>query len=187
MYGSSYAGAYLLRRGLFMPWELPELLEPDLLRAGWEELNTLALLNLTAGLLSQRSAIRDQRPVPNSDFCPLNSDRLRVSALEMSWYMRNQLLRDSDWAGLAHSLEIRVPLVDVAVLRTVAPLLASQTPPTKRDMALNPRSPLPAALLARPKTGFSVPVLEPSAATPLLPELEEESRMIRAFMRILKS
>jgi len=30
--------------------------------------------------------------------------------------MRNQLLRDADWAGMAHSLEIRVPLVDVELL-----------------------------------------------------------------------
>ena len=37
-------------------------------------------------------------------------DWLAVSALEMSCYMRNQLLRDADWAGMAHSLEIRVPL-----------------------------------------------------------------------------
>jgi asparagine synthase (glutamine-hydrolysing) len=26
-YGGSYAGAYLLRRGLFMPWELPEVMD----------------------------------------------------------------------------------------------------------------------------------------------------------------
>ena len=30
--------------------------------------------------------------------------------------MRNQLLRDADWAGMAHSLEIRTPLVDIAAL-----------------------------------------------------------------------
>ncbi|MEK7706479.1 MAG: asparagine synthase C-terminal domain-containing protein, partial [Verrucomicrobiota bacterium] len=186
-YGSSYADAYLLRRGLFMPWELPELLEPDLVREGWEELNTLALLNLTAGLLSQRSAIRDRRSVPNSDFCPLNSGRVRVSALEMCWYMRNQLLRDSDWAGMAHSLEIRVPLVDVAVLHAVAPLLASETPPTKRDMALTPRSPLPAALLARPKTGFSVPVrdwlLRDSQTFSLNAQPRANSRGLRGWAR----
>src|SRR2546425_9251293 len=37
-YGGSYAGAYLLRRGLFMPWELPNVLDGDLARAGWQEL-----------------------------------------------------------------------------------------------------------------------------------------------------
>ena len=39
-----YAGAYLLRRGLFMPWELPEVMDPDLARAGWEELQPLVRL-----------------------------------------------------------------------------------------------------------------------------------------------
>ena len=34
--------------------------------------------------------------------------------------MRNQLLRDNDWAGMAHSLEIRTPLVDFELLKTVA-------------------------------------------------------------------
>src|SRR5437667_10374623 len=36
-YGGSYAGAYLLRRGLFMPWELPEVRDCDLAREGWKE------------------------------------------------------------------------------------------------------------------------------------------------------
>ena len=35
-YGTDYAG-YLLRRGMFMPWELPEILDADLVRAGWRE------------------------------------------------------------------------------------------------------------------------------------------------------
>ena len=30
--------------------------------------------------------------------------------------MRNQLLRDTDWASMAHSLEVRVPLVDAVLL-----------------------------------------------------------------------
>ncbi|MEY2480198.1 MAG: hypothetical protein QOI04_1125 [Verrucomicrobiota bacterium] len=137
-YGSSYPGAYLLRRSLFMPWELPEFLDPDLVREGWRRLNTFGEL----------AALCDS----------LDSERLKVSALELCWYMRHQLLRDSDWAGMAHSLEIRVPLVDLKLLRTIAPLLASAHPPGKIDMARSPRSPLPEAVLLRPKTGFTVPV-----------------------------
>jgi asparagine synthase (glutamine-hydrolysing) len=37
--------------------------------------------------------------------------------------MRNQLLCDADWAGMAHSLEIRVPLVDFTLLRALAPVI----------------------------------------------------------------
>jgi asparagine synthase (glutamine-hydrolysing) len=74
--------------------------------------------------------------------------------------MRNQLLRDSDWASMAHSLEIRVPLVDVTLLRAVAPLLVRADRPTKRDMADAPRQKLPPGILNRDKTGFRIPVRE---------------------------
>ena len=43
-YGGTYGGAYLLRRGMFMPWELPDLLDGDMVREGWEELQTLSRL-----------------------------------------------------------------------------------------------------------------------------------------------
>ena len=137
-YGGSYAGAYLLRRGLFMPWELPEVMDPDMARAGWQALQPLVRLEETI-------------PHPSEDF-------LTVSALEMVWYMRNQLLRVADWAGMAHSLEIRVPLVDIMLLRQVAPLLATKHRPTKLDMARTLATPLPAEVLQRPKSGFLVPV-----------------------------
>jgi asparagine synthase (glutamine-hydrolysing) len=39
-------------------------------------------------------------------------------------------------------------------------MLAGRTPPGKRDMALSPPRRLPAQVLDRPKTGFSVPIHE---------------------------
>ena len=137
-YGTNYPGAYLLRRGMFMPWELPEILDADLVRAGWQELQTLARLGETMAGLS--------------------SPHLRISALEMSWYMRHQLLRDTDWASMDHSLEIRVPFVDAQLLRAAGPLFAGAAPLTKRHMAATLRRPLPEAVVNRPKTGFLVPV-----------------------------
>jgi asparagine synthase (glutamine-hydrolysing) len=137
-YGGSYAGAYLLRRGLFMPWELPEVMDPDLARAGWAELQPL---------------VRLEETIPDAP-----EDFLKVSALEMVWYMRNQLLRVADWAGMAHSLEIRVPLVDIVLLRKIAPLIASNYRPGKLDMAGTLATPLPDAVLRRAKSGFFVPV-----------------------------
>jgi asparagine synthase (glutamine-hydrolysing) len=61
---------------------------------------------------------------------------------------------------MAHGLEIRVPLVDATLLRTIAPMLAGEQPPDKRAMALTAPTRLPDAVLDRPKTGFSVPVRE---------------------------
>ena len=37
----------------------------------------------------------------------------QVALLESTRYLRNQLLRDSDWASMAHSVELRTPLVGV--------------------------------------------------------------------------
>lgn len=142
-YGGSLGGAYLLRRGLYMPWELPRVMDPEMARAGWRDLQTMARLDATS------SAIRGNA-----------SQRLSISALEMSWYMRHQLLNDSDWAGMAHSLEIRTPLVDVRLLRQVAPWIASHPGSIKRKLAQHAAPGLPEVLLRKPKTGFTVPVRE---------------------------
>ena len=138
-YGTDYAGAYLLRRGMYMPWELPDVLDPDLVREGWEQLQTLARLRKTTD--------------------NIQDEHLRVTALNSCWYMRNQLLRDTDWASMAHSLEVRTPLVDETLLRRLAPLLATYDI-SKTDMACTPKQSLPDGLLDRPKSGFWVPMRE---------------------------
>lgn len=137
-YGGTLAGAYLLRRGLFMPWEMTCVLPREMVREGWERLAPLQRLADTVG--------------------GIKSTRLKISALEMSCYMRNQLLRDADWAGMAHSVEIRVPMVDIHVLRALAPVLAKRPLEGKRVLAEIPLKRLPDELLDRPKTGFAVPV-----------------------------
>jgi asparagine synthase (glutamine-hydrolysing) len=139
-YGPSWGGAYLLRRSLFMPWELGDVLPHEMVRAGLKKLDTLARLDETARAPQTAHG--------------------KVSALELSWYMRNQLLRDSDWAGMAHSLEIRVPFVDAELFRRIAPLLVSARPPNKRAMADTLHDKLPEPILNRAKTGFVIPVRE---------------------------
>ena len=81
----------------------------------------------------------------------------QVAALESCWYMRNQLLRDTDWSSMAHGLEVRVPFVDISVLDRLGPAIASASPPNKQDLAHCAQR-LPPAMLARPKTGFTTPV-----------------------------
>ena len=137
-FGTRYGDAYFLRRGLFMPWELPSVMDADMARAG------LAALRLPSRLERCQSDVV--------------GGRRKVAALEMSWYMRNQLLRDADWAGMAHSLEIRTPLVDATLFRALAPLIGTAAGPDKRAMAQTPVRMLPRAVLGRAKTGFSVPV-----------------------------
>jgi asparagine synthase (glutamine-hydrolysing) len=137
--GGTYRGAYLLRRGLFLPFELPAKLGQDLVRDGLRRLKPLARL--------QASMTPDPGSPP-----------ARVCALESANYMRHQLLRDADWAGMAHSVEIRCPLVDYDLLRALAPSMAQMTGDRgKRALAAAPSTPLPARQIARAKTGFSVP------------------------------
>jgi asparagine synthase (glutamine-hydrolysing) len=137
-HGATLGGAYLLRRALYMPWELDQVLGSDMAREGWDALGCNAQLDATT------------RGIPN--------DRLAITALEMSWYMRHQLLPDTDWASMAQSLEVRVPFLDVPLLRAVAPWLAA-FPDLKKPAIAHAAAPqLPHALLNKPKTGFSVPV-----------------------------
>jgi len=138
-YSGSWSGAYMLRRGLFLPHELSRILGTDLAREGLRRLKPLQRLSECI------------KPDPGSVAG-------RVCAFESANYMRNQLLRDADWAGMAHSVEIRVPLVDLTLLRALAPFIPTLQPGLgKSVLARVPRIPLLEENLARAKTGFSVP------------------------------
>jgi asparagine synthase (glutamine-hydrolysing) len=132
-YGRTHAGAYFLQRGLFLPDELPALLGRDRAHEGLERLQ----------LLDNIERVLD--PDPGTPFG-------RVAAMEASLYMRNQLLRDADWASMAHSVEVRTPLVDASLLRQLVPML-----PTQRDKSALAAN-LPGYLRRRVKTGFFVPM-----------------------------
>ena len=138
-FGGTYDGAYLLRRGLFMPWELDRLLDPELVREG---LNRLAPLESIAAQL---------HAMPSSP-------QARVAVLEASLYMRNQLLRDTDWASMAHSLEVRTPLVDSVLLKRIAAAGVPRADMSSKQMlARAPARPLPESVIGRKKTGFNIP------------------------------
>ena len=161
-FGGSYAGAYLLRRALFLPFELKTQLDPILLCEGMRRLRTL-----------KRIAEAGLQPMPKSRVA-------RIAALESTCYMRNQLLRDTDWAGMAHSIEIRTPLVDFQLLKTVAPVLPYlHSGLGKRLIANAPSRPLPDFIANRSKTGFGVPTarwMELSSSSKTLPTKGGASR-----------
>ena len=113
-YASSWAGAYLLRRGLFLQHELTRVMDAGLAREGLRRLRPLR--GLSASLV----------PDPGSDVA-------RVAVLESTQYMRNQLLRDADWAGMAHGVEIRLPLVDTTLLETLSAVIGQIMPGAGKD------------------------------------------------------
>jgi asparagine synthase (glutamine-hydrolysing) len=140
-YGSTYAGAYLVKRGRFLASELPAILGKDVAREGFQRLDILQLIE------------RAVTPDPGTPYA-------RIVALESSFYLRNQLLRDMDWASMAHSLEVRAPLVDAHLLRQLAPLLVRRKGRGKQILAQIPRPPLPPEVRNRRKTGFTLPINE---------------------------
>ena len=88
----------------------------------------------------------------------LGDDHAMVSHLEATRYMRNQLLRDSDWASMAHSLELRVPFVDTELIRHIAFMRKKGTTYIKADLASAAHPPLSREVANRPKTGFMMPM-----------------------------
>ncbi len=85
----------------------------------------------------------------------------RILIAEQSLYMRNQLLRDSDWATMAHGLELRVPLVERMLTERFGNAVAHEGGRNgKLALAKAPMPPLTNAVIHRPKTGFSLPMNE---------------------------
>jgi asparagine synthase (glutamine-hydrolysing) len=98
-----------------------------------------------------------QESVTESQFLdPIN----RVSYLESRWYMRNTLLRDSDFMSMAHGLELRVPFLDKALVEA-----CFRIPGDKKLKGDSPKSlllaslgvELPREIVNRPKRGFTLP------------------------------
>ena len=73
--------------------------------------------------------------------------------------MRNQLLRDADWAGMAHSVEIRVPLVDAMLLAKLADMGLGAGQRNLKHLLLDAcNEPEAPSTIPRRKTGFLVPI-----------------------------
>ncbi len=137
---SSIAGAWWLSRSVNSP-EVVEAIMP------------LSFSDCTDGHFNPNSWLSDTTGALSTN--PV----LALAQLESVNYMRNQLLRDCDWASMDHSVEIRTPLVDTALLSSLTPYLSLfQRFPFKTLLADTPAQPLPREIVYRPKTGFGIPV-----------------------------
>ncbi|HET7536739.1 MAG TPA: asparagine synthase (glutamine-hydrolyzing) [Candidatus Didemnitutus sp.] len=120
----------------------------------------LALLNPDA----RRAALRlgPQHPLLDDFVAELAGadDFQIISAGELRTYMTDVLLRDSDVFSMAHSLELRVPFVDVPLLSWLWPQRADlkhRTGSTKRALADATADIVPAEIRQRAKQGFTLP------------------------------
>jgi asparagine synthase (glutamine-hydrolysing) len=139
--GSSQSidAAYLAVRGMFSARAVAAVLDPDFAAEGYEEFNPLLYLSSCAA--------------------PAQSIQNRVGALELRTYMHNQLLRDTDVMSMAHSLEVRSPMLDHRLVEFVAKVPAAVKfngrPKSLMIEALGDK--LPAEVVTRPKRGFHFP------------------------------
>jgi asparagine synthase (glutamine-hydrolysing) len=151
----SLESAYFLSRGIFLPSDLPKLIGERDARVGLEALGF---------------------PLPTASRIEATTSVAAVAAMESTLYLRNQLLRDADWASMAHSLELRTPLVDAALSAAVAPFTRYWTGGEgKRSLAHAASRPLPQVVMQRQKTGFGIPLASwLDAALPPRKQLEAE-------------
>jgi asparagine synthase (glutamine-hydrolysing) len=140
----SAASAYLACRGLFSPGEVQALVTPDLWHAAAEVFDPVRHIADHAG-----------GNWPNLDLFSW------VSRAELGSYTRDQLLRDIDLMSMAHSLEVRVPLLDDRLVE-----MALRLPDAVKQDGGRPKSLLreavggllpPAIRAPRDKQGFVFP------------------------------
>jgi asparagine synthase (glutamine-hydrolysing) len=103
---ASRAGAYLTRRGMFAPREVKALVGQEL----WEE--ATANFDYIEHVASRADS-------------PQGDDFAWISRAELTTYTHHQLLRDTDVMSMAHSLEVRVPLLDHVLVERVLQLPAT--------------------------------------------------------------
>ena len=91
----------------------------------------------------------------------LRDDFARISWAELSVYMRQMLLRDSDQMSMAVSLELRVPFLDLELVEYALSLPESEKTRYRIPKGLlveGCRDLLPEQVYNRPKMGFSLPM-----------------------------
>lgn len=132
----SSENVYLLFRGLFTRPQITKLLDGYL-----------------DGLETPRPALYSAGPGKRSLLHTF-------TVLEFEHYLQNQLLKDSDVMGMAHSIEIRVPYLDHQLVERTAQLPLS----AKLDGGMNKPllvkqldDALPEEVWNRPKMGFTLP------------------------------
>ncbi len=117
-----------------------------------------ALLGTGFSEASERElgAVLGESVARSSSLDPVN----RVSYLESQCYMRNTLLRDSDFMSMAHGLELRVPFLDRALVEACFRIpgpekLKGDSPKSLLLASLGVE--LPREVVNRPKRGFTLP------------------------------
>lgn len=145
---------YLGVRGLFTPQETAKILDIN-----ESEVNDF-IINMETSDAHRTSDVQRLNPVD------------LLSYLELKFYLQNQLLKDTDFMSMRHSIEIRVPFLDHKLVEYVSSLssesklsaLGGKNLKTKELKNINKpllveavKDLLPQEIFARPKMGFTFP------------------------------
>jgi asparagine synthase (glutamine-hydrolysing) len=85
----------------------------------------------------------------------------QLSVLELTGYMKNVLLRDTDSVSMANSLEVRVPFLDHPLVDWALKLPPELKRRRRKHLLLSAtRDVLPPEILERPKMGFVLPLAD---------------------------
>lgn len=150
---------YLRSVSRILPDEVVRLLDPDLLRQAGGY-----------ATLSHFRALDEQRG--------LSDPLVRIRALDLDTWLPDDILAKVDRASMAHSLEVRVPVLDHKMVEYATSLPSallieggSVRGEQKRVFKHAVRRLIPQAILDRPKHGFDLPVAA-WLRGPLAPELD---------------
>jgi len=130
-------GNYLFNRGFFIPAQVAQLLDCSETEV-WQLLNDTTLPKFAEKLLPPE----------------------QVSYTETNLYMQNQLLKDTDYMSMWHSIEVRVPFLDRELMNAVYavhPSIRYNIKQIKYLLIKAFEKELPAAIWQRPKQGFVFP------------------------------
>lgn len=116
-------------------------------------------------------------------------DQEYVSFLESKFYMTNQLLKDTDYMSMWHGLEVRVPFLDIELIKklsTIAPALRYREDWPKFLLTASHMDILPREIVFRKKYGFTFPFLSwlkssPDRFAALLPKTLVVEKLAKKF------
>lgn len=132
-YGSNIYSAFWLKRGLFNPSEISKM-------DNIKEIDIQKIIQNNVGVMSKNK-------------------RIAVCQMENQIYLRNQLLRDADWASMYHSVELRTPLVDIFLLKKLKRIIHSFNKYNgKLMLSRSAKKIVPKYITNNVKTGFSTPI-----------------------------
>ncbi len=153
---NSDVGYYLSLRGYFTPIQIAAILNIPV-KEVWQKIGSF---KYTDNLITD----------PN----------LFTAQLEQDFYMKNQLLRDTDAMSMQHGIEIRTPFLDtefLAVINSINSTLRFDKKISKGLLIKSYQDLLPIEIWNRKKMGFSFPLQQWLKNNPITTRLQESKNL----------